>query len=565
MTFNAQSRFCWLQRKGVRTIRGAEIFLGALQKSGVRYLFGLPGSTEAAILDALAGNSELEYILGLHENVVVGMADGYARASGQVGVANLHTSVGTFNGLANLYNAWRDSSPVMMTVGHKDSRLFTRDGFCVVPSLPEFARQITKWSWQTVHPEEIAGDVYRGVKMATASPSGPVYLAIPEDLLAAEVDKGVPSAEGLSRVHSAVRPGRSALAQAVELLQEARRVVLVAGSEVATSSSTELVAKLAERLAAPVMLEQRKSNTALTFLSDHPNVIGRYAVNSPAIQEADVVFFVGGQVFLDFSYPAQPQVPAGAKLIHLHPSTWQLAKQYPTEVPLVGDVREGLTHLLEAFEGQKIPGETERKRFLVRGQQQPNAPKTKATPSAADPITGEWLAREMQRIFPPETIIVDEAIRTSRPLQAHYGFTVPNTYYKTSGGALGWGMPAALGVALARPKGKVVAVIGDGASLFTIQSLWTAAHHCIPVLTIICNNRKYMAVHSAIETYDGLAVQNEDFIGCTLDSPNIDYVGIAAGFGVPGRRVEQAGNMSTALQMGLKHPGPYVLEVVLEH
>lgn len=360
-----------------------------------------------------------------------------------------------------------------------------------------------------------------------------------------------------------MRPGRSALAQAVELLRAARRVVLVAGNEVASSGSVQLMAQLADRLAAPVMLEQRKSTSALTFLSNHPNVIGRYGVNSPAVQEADVVFFVGGQVFLDFSYPVRSEVPVGAKLIHLHPSAWELAKQYPVEVPMVSDAREGLLDLLDALGGQEIPGRTIRQEFLARFQQEQSPQKAKASLSAADAITGEWLTKEMQRVFSPDVIIVDEAIRTSRPLLANYNFTLPNTYYKTSGGALGWGIPAALGVALARPREKVVALVGDGSSLFTIQALWTAAHYDIPLLTIICNNRKYIAVRSAIEEYDRLAVENQDFIGCTLDSPAIDFVSVAAGFGVSGRRVEQAGDVRAALQAGLSHAGPYVLEVVL--
>ncbi|HWP34245.1 MAG TPA: thiamine pyrophosphate-binding protein, partial [Thermodesulfobacteriota bacterium] len=183
---------------------GAEAAVRALEAAGVEYLFGLPGSTEAPLLDALAAGAGFRYLLALHESVAVGMADGYGRASGRPGVASLHTSVGTANALGAIYNAWRDASPVVVTAGHKDTRLANRDGFCTVPDLAGLPRAFTKWSGESRAADQIAADLHRALRIAATPPCGPTFLALPEELLAAEAGgpagtAPAPAGEGAAR------------------------------------------------------------------------------------------------------------------------------------------------------------------------------------------------------------------------------------------------------------------------------------------------------------------------------------------------------------------------------
>lgn len=545
---------------------GGEAFVAALREAGVRYLFGLPGSTEAAILDALAKEDQVQYILTLHENVAVGMADGYARATGSVSVVNLHTSVGTFNGLTAIYNAWRDASAVVVTVGHKDSRLLSRDGFCVLPDLADVPRQFTKWSWQTVDARQIVPDLYRAIKVAGTAPRGPVFLAIPEDLLAAALDDNMPGAPGLTKARDAVVPDPASLVEVAKLLVSASRVVLVAGSEVAVSRAQGELAKLAEVLGAPVVHEPRRSATAIGFPQDHPHYMGFYDLANPVVREAEVIFFVGGKVFLEFDYPALPEVPATAKIIHLHPSAWEVAKLYATDFPLVGDIRETLRSLLEAFEGLDLPlgDRSQCSMWWRQARERAHSANDSAGLDEGGCISSDFLAQQMRNVFSPSTIIVDEAIRTSRALLANYRFTQPDTYYHSGGGGLGWGIPAALGISLARPGQKVVALVGDGSALFTIQGLWTAAHYRIPVLFIVCNNRGYRAVYLALREYRGKTKQEGKFVGTTIDEPPVDFVLLARGFGVEGERVMDASALGEALARGLAADGPYLLDVLVE-
>ena len=280
--------------KAQPAVTGGEAFINVLEAMGVEYLFGVPGSTEAAVLDAFADNGgrRLRYILSLNENVAVGMADGYARASGKIGVANVHTSVGTFIGMANLYNAWRDRSAVVLTAGNKDSRLLTRDGFCVIPDLPATVAQMTKHTWQSQHVDQITYDMYKCVKIAQTPPPGPVYLSIPEDLLRKEVSNTTLIQHGGATVD--VVPPSDHVERAFEALIQAKEPIIVAGREVARSGAMTDLCDLVSALNIPVLHEPRQSAGVMCFPNGHPLYFGMYDPSSPLVQRADVIAVFGG-------------------------------------------------------------------------------------------------------------------------------------------------------------------------------------------------------------------------------------------------------------------------------
>ena len=220
-------------------MRSAAALIETLQRNGIFHIFGLPGSTEAPLLDALLDYPEMHYVLALHEGIVVGMADGFARASGRPAVANLHTTVGVGNGLTALFNAWKDNSPVVTIATHKHSEILGRDGFCVGPDLPEWARPVTKWAWQGVIADQIPQEVGRALKIAQSTPSGPVFLAYPEDMLGTEITGGDIRENG--QISEGFAPSADQMSAITKKLSNARSPICIAGDEVSATGAAALV------------------------------------------------------------------------------------------------------------------------------------------------------------------------------------------------------------------------------------------------------------------------------------------------------------------------------------
>ncbi|TAN26486.1 MAG: thiamine pyrophosphate-binding protein [Actinomycetota bacterium] len=543
--------------------RGADLLLESLNACGVEYIFGLPGSTEAPLLDALIGHPELHYVLALHESIVVGMADGYARATGKPAVANLHTTVGTGNGLTGLFNAWKDSSPVVTIATHKHSRILSRDGFCVGPDLAEWARPVTKWAWQGIHADQVPNEVFRAMKVAGTAPCSPVFLCYPEDLLGTEVNEEAIGVQRPVTIEEDAWTAPSQIHSIAQLLANSRRPVLIAGDEVSSTGSSDLVSRLAKLLAIPVFQESRRSALTWNIAKDDPGYAGEYASKNPLVQEADVILALGCRLSVEFSPVSSPDVPPSAKLIHVHRDPWEVGKLYPPEIAVVASVRP----LLEALLGELEDNQPDWRGAALREREQrwpilaPRKSIEPLDPSSVN-LTPEDLARALARNAPVDTVIVDEAIRSSQAILEHYPLR-PGTYFHSSGGGLGWGLPAALGIQLAWPDRPVVAAIGDGSLLFAIQALWTAARENLPVKVIVPNNTKYLAVKAGMVEYNQVAVATQQFPGVDLTNPVIDLVALAQGFGVAGRHVKSGKDLHEALQWAFAHPGPALVDVAV--
>jgi benzoylformate decarboxylase len=305
---------------------GAEIFADVLGRAGVDTIFGLPGSTEAALLETLRDRGEaggLRYVLGLHEGAVVSMADGYARVTGGPGVVGLHTSVGTLNGASQIYNAYRDGSPVVVTAGHKDHTVLSEDGFCAHPDLPGAVRPFTKWAHQTLSAAELGRDLWRALHAAMTAPAGPAYLAVPEDFLRGPVpaDATDPpvanSALWAGWAGGQTVPDEAACAAAAAELAAARWPVVVVGSE-ARGCVAQLRA-LADRLVAPLIGTEIIDLADLPFPTADPRFLGLYGEDPAVLDGCDLVLAIGARVFYPFSAGRHPRLPAGARLVHVHP------------------------------------------------------------------------------------------------------------------------------------------------------------------------------------------------------------------------------------------------------
>ncbi|MBI3964766.1 MAG: thiamine pyrophosphate-binding protein [Chloroflexi bacterium] len=544
---------------------GKRALLELLRAEGLRYVFGNPGTTEEGLMDELAEFPDLEYMLGLHESVAVGMADGYARASGQTQFVNLHVAAGISNGLSMLYDAYRDGSPLVVTAGQSDSRLILREPQ-LSGDLAGLARQFTKWSYEVRHAADLPLAVRRAFKIAAQPPTGPVFLALPMDVLDETFDFELPPA---SRFFERVRPDPQGVERAVEALARAQKPVILAGDQVPKCGGNAELIALAERLGAPVYVV---GGSWLDFPIGHPLFAGVLNTNIPAARERlaghDVILAAGASIFTQFLYVDEPILSADQTLVHLDRDPWELGKNVPTTIGVLADLALGLAELTAGVTGAGFDAAAARARLeTARGRQEERRSTFKKRVSAAwdrRPIASERLMGELKANVPENAIFVDESITSGAALSQTFEFGDPAAYFSSRGGAIGWGLPNALGVQLRHPDRRVIAVCGDGSSIYSIQSLWTAAHYRLPVIYVICNNSSYRILKLGLTTYRGELGPPSRFVGMDLVDPPVDFSRVAAGFGVAARRVEDPDELAGAIREAVDSNAPALLDVVIE-
>ena len=547
-------------------MKGARAFLECLKMEGVKYIFGNPGTTEVPLLDALCDFPEITYILTLQESVAVGMADGFTRSGGDVGVVNVHTSVGLANTIGGVYTASLAKSPVVVAIANKDMRILGRNSFCEVPDLPGMTRQFTKWSWEVRTAERIPEDLLRGIKVATTFPRGPVFLSFAEDMLDTEIEvENLVSIRPKSKL--SFQGNEEEIRKAAQLLLSAKAPLLIAGNEVASSGAFHEGVELAELLGLPVMSEGRESWAYLTFPHTHPLFRGGYDPKSPHAKKADVVLGMGCKMFVDSNFSAVPDIPQEAKIIHFHSDPSEMARRYPEEISVLCETRSGMKALLDVLRplmtGELKSRFQKRMEDLRREKEEERAQREKEVRAHWDdvPIHLSRLIRELNQAVNKDAIIVDEATRSSRALLRHYDFEVPGTFYRSAVGYLGWGTPAALGIKLANPGRQVISIVGDGSFIFSIQNLWTAAKYNIPVVVVVCNNREYRAVKETCVQYKGVGAKKGVFPATDIKDPDIEFCRLAEGFGVWAKKVVHPEEIKPALKEALSLGKVAVLDV----
>ena len=540
-----------------------------LVAEGVEYIFGNPGTSETPFLDGLQDFPQLQYIQALQEGTAVGMADGYARATGKPAFANIHIAGGLANGISGLYNAFRGGTPLVLTAGNSDTRMLISEPV-LSGDLVEMTKQYTKWSVEIRHASDIPVAVRRAFKEAKTPPTGPVFVSFPWDTMDEEVDfEPVSSSDGYFRI----RPDVAAVDRATELLAGAENPVIVIGDRVAQSGAVDQVVRVAEQTGARVVAT---SYSEVNFPTGHPQWAGMLNLNSPAtarqFQNADVVMAVGTDVFSSFLYVDVPFLNPDTKLIHLDSNYWEIEKSYPTEVGMMADPAAGMADLAASLESSMSGGQREaaatraatlaaaRERDAERYQERIAATWNNA------PMPVERMMHELADAVPPNTIVADEAV-TSRPaLNRAFDFEKPGDIYGIRGGALGWAMPGALGVKLAHPDRPVLAVVGDGASMYTVQALWTASRYNIPVVYAICNNQAYRILKVNMEVYlrDMLDDRDRasDYVG--MDFANrLDLAMMAQAMGVHGERVDDPAEIGPAINRAFESGKPALLDITI--
>jgi len=547
---------------------GKRAFLELLKQEGVEILFGNPGTTELPLMDALAVENELRYVLALQEASVIGMADGYAQASGKLAVVNLHVTPGLGNAMGMLYDAQKAGSPILVTAGQHDQDFNTTEPI-LWADLPPIARPLVKWSAEVHRLADLPRLVHRAAKTALAPPTGPVFLSLPGDILKAEgeVDLLAPT-----RVAAQLRGDPAAVKHAATILAEAKRPLIVAGDAVARSKAHAELIELAELIGAPVYSELVPSTAS--FPASHPLFRGAMTrMQGPIrkiLEQYDVLFSVGGDLFT-LSLPSEIEpMPAGLTLIHLDTDPWELGKNYPPQVAILGDPKTTLPDITETVRKAMSSGARGAARERLDAAKaatlaERDALKAKAREMAGhSPVQPLSLLNAIGEMLPKDAVVIDETISSGGGIRSLIRSDDPQSFYGLRGGGIGWGLPAALGVKLALPARPVLALVGDGSAMYTCQALWTAAHERIAAVFVILNNSSYRILKQRLVAQRGLAAQVDRFVGMELTDPAIDYVGLARSLGIAAERATTVRDATDLIAKGLKSDAPLLIDVPVD-
>jgi len=550
-------------------ISGSEAFLRLLSMNNVDTIFGNPGTTELPLVDELGKQNQIRYVLGLHEAIVLAMADGYAQATNNLTVVNLHAAPGLGNAMGMLYNASRSGSPLLVTAGQHDQS-FTLTEPVLWGDLPVMARPLVKWAEEVRRPEDLPRAVHRACKIAMTPPRGPVFLSIPVDVLRAvrEFDLGHPT-----RIAPSMRGDAAEIKAVAAMLLAAEKPVLIAGDAISQNDALDEMEELADLLGAPVYLEGAQNT--VTFRTRHPMFRGTLGRLAPDINKAlsahDVLFSVGGDLFtLSLPSPVEA-VPQGLKVIHLDNDPWEIGKNFPTDHAVLGDPKACLPEICalirEMASADDIQRMKERRERLASARTRPTPGQHRADAVSAD--TGKlFAAAAMQEIagnLPADVMVVEESLSSRGNIREWLDSHDTKGFFGMRGGGIGWGMAAAVGVKLAHPERPMVALVGDGSSLFSYQSIWTAAHKQLPATVfVILNNSSYRILKQRTRLDRAKEDLNNPFMAMDLNEPAIDFQALSKTFGVECKTVSTLEEIAPAIEWGLGSPVPTVIEIMLD-
>jgi benzoylformate decarboxylase len=523
----------------VTTVREAAFEL--LRARSMTTVFGNPGSTELPMLTEFP--ADFRYVLGLQEATVVGLADGYAQASGRPTLVNLHTAPGVGNAMGAIFNAQANKSPLVITAGQQYRSLMTLQANLTNRDAVRVPQPLVKWSYEPPRAEDVPHALARAIHMATLPPRGPSFLSIPMDDWSAVVDDGAVAHQSSRTVVGATQPAPTAVAALAERLARAERPALVAGPEIDACGGWDAAIGLAELQRLAVYATPATGGGRLGFPEDHPLFQGILPPAVLPLGEAlaahDLVLAVGTSVFPYYPNIPGPLLAQGTALVAITADPDEAARA-PMGDAILADPALTLAALADAV------GESERP-----------APPVRPAPEAApitEPMSPSTAVRTLAKVFPAEGIVVLESPSATPALRNQLRLSAPGSYYFSSGGGLGFGMPAAIGVQLAQPSRPVVCVIGEGSAQYAIQSLWTAAAYEVPVTFLVLRNDEY-----AILKWFGML---EEIVGAPgLDLPALDCAAVARGYGVSSRVADGADELGDALGKALASDKPELVEV----
>jgi len=546
-------------------LSGRSAFLGLLEDEGITHLFGNPGTTELPIMHALAEHPALTYVLGMQESVVVAMADGFSRASGRLVAANVHVAPGLGNAMGSLYNARFTGTPLILTAGQQEQGHGLMEPLLYEP-LVRIAEPLVKWAIEVNRLEDLPRIVRRAAKVAMTPPTGPVFLSLPGDILNAEADLDLLAS---SRVETRTRPSDVVLRALVARMLAAERPVMIVGDEIVKSDALEEAGRFAETLGCPVW--QQPVPNGAHFRSDSPCFVGTLSRNQARVREGlaahDLLIVMGADPLCMSVYSEVDPMPRGLPVVQVGLLDWHIARNHPVELGVKADVREtlaALIPLIEAEGGAPLVERTRRRLAALAADNWHTRRRTLVETISRNawqaPIDADWLVLRMIDALPDDAIVVDEALTASRNVPALLRYRDRHGYHAMASGGIGWGLAASVGVGLAHPGRPVVCLTGDGSAMYTIQALWTAAHHRLPLNVVLVNNGGYRIIKQRLQSFHG----SRAFVGMDFADPPVDFSALAASMGLESIRVTDPRELHEVLSSAFRRPGTKLIEVMTD-
>ena len=549
----------------MNTITGRSAFLTLLKDEGVTHMFGNPGTTELPIMHALSEHTDMTYVLGLQEAIVVAMADGFGRASGKLTACNVHVAPGLGNAMGSIYNAKFTGTPIIITAGQQEQGHGLTEPLLYAPLVP-IAAPLVKWATEITRLEDMPRIVRRAAKVAMTPPTGPVFLSLPGDVLNNEVAVEIGHR---TRVDTASRPNDATLDALARRILAAERPAIISGDEVVSSDALGEVAEFAEIIGAPAY--QQSVTWGSHFPSEHPAYMGSLTRVQAEVREElsayDLIIVVGADPVRMSVWSAVEALPTDLPIVQIGLKDWEMGKNYPTEMAIRSDVRETLRALapvLKAQGGSQLAARSETRLATIKdvNWSAKCAAKREITQAKADavPIANNWLMMQITDALPENGMVVNEGLTSAWQLLDFLPYRDRYSYHANASGGIGWAIGAAIGVKLAQPDRPLVAIIGDGSAMYSIQALWTAAHLKLPITYVITNNKGYRILKQRLKAFHG----NENFIGMSIDEPEIDFVALARSLGMSAEAVTAPGDVRGALDAAIASGKPTLLDVAVE-
>jgi benzoylformate decarboxylase len=529
-----------LSRKSASTnapITVKQTTLDLLRAFGIKKVFGNPGSTELPFLSDWP--DDIDYVLGLQEASVVGMADGYAQATRNAGFVNLHSAAGLGNALGNIYNAYRNQTPLVISAGQQARSILPLQAFLYAERAAEFPHPYVKFSVEPARAEDVPGAIARAYYVAMQPPCGPTFVSVPID------DWTHPTQPLEARdISRETGPDPEAMKSLAAALAVSKRPALVVGPSVDRALAVDLMVRLAEKAKAAVWASPFSARCS--YPERHPQFWGFLQASpvqlSDALRGHDLVIVIGAPVFT-FHVEGQASIFDGSTTIFQITDDPTAAAVTPVGTSIVATMRPALKMLLDLL--------PETSREAPTGRVLPPAP------AAGDPIPVEFVLHTLSHAMPDDAVLVEEAPSHRPAMQKFMPMRGQDSFYTMASGGLGYSLPAAVGIALGKPRIRTVCLIGDGSAMYSIQALWTAAQRKLPLTVVVLNNAGYGAMRSFSQVMQVRSVPG-------LDLPGIDFVRIAEGLGCDAVRVTKSSEIAPALKRGLSHNGVSLIEVVVD-
>jgi benzoylformate decarboxylase len=509
---------------------------------GMTTMFGNPGSTELPMLADFP--EDFSYVLGLQELVVVGMADGYAQASGHPTHVNLHTAPGVGNAVGGIFNAQANKSPLVITAGQQVRAHVTMEANLTNRDATVGPQPYVKWAHEPARAQDVPAAIARAIHHATLPPRGPAFVSIPMDDWETEADEDRSRWAARRTVNGRALPDPAAIAQLASLLEAAGNPALIAGPDIDASGGWADAVALSERQRLPVWATPAPGGGRIGFPENHANFQGilppAIGAASETLKDHDVVLVVGSSVFPYYPYIPGPLLAQGTQLIALTSDPGEAARA-PMGDAIVGDVGLALKRLVE------LVGESDRA--------EPQARPEPGEPPHAEPLSGSEAMAALASTWPEDAIAVVETPSSTIALRNRLRLSRPGSYYFGASGGLGFGISAAVGVQLAQPARPVICVLGEGSAQYGITALWTAVAYKVPVTFLVMRNQEYMILKwfAAFEQVGGAP---------GLELPGLDVAAVARGYGMPARQVTGAEELSAALREEIPiSDGPRLIQV----